>query len=297
LSAQEKIGKPLVSVIIPTYNSEKTLAKCLESIKNQSCKDIEIIVVDKFSGDKTVEIAKSYGAIVFQLNAERAEAKNFALRKAVGEYVCFIDSDMELTKNVIEECVNLIKKNGKIGGIIIPERSVGNSFWVKVRDFERSFYAGTEIESARFFRKDVVEKTEGFDEHIIFFEESTLPQKIERLGYNVKARINAEILHHEEDFSVWKWLKKKFYYGNSIANYKEKYSDYASKQLSTIYRISIFLKNKRFYSKPLNAAGIIFLKFLEYFSIVLGFSASKAEKMIRHLRSNRSNEAGDYQVD
>jgi glycosyltransferase involved in cell wall biosynthesis len=297
LSAQEKIGKPLVSVIIPTYNSEKTLAKCLESIKNQSCKDIEIIVVDKFSGDKTVEIAKSYSAIVFQLNAERAEAKNFALRKAVGEYVCFIDSDMELTKNVIEECVNLIKKNGKIGGIIIPERSVGNSFWVKVRDFERSFYAGTEIESARFFRKDVVEKTEGFDEHIIFFEESTLPQKIERLGYNVKARINAEILHHEEDFSVWKWLKKKFYYGNSIANYKEKYSDYASKQLSTIYRISIFLKNKRFYSKPLNAAGIIFLKFLEYFSIVLGFSASKAEKMIRHLRSNRSNEAGDYQVD
>ncbi|MFH7873662.1 MAG: glycosyltransferase, partial [Candidatus Aenigmatarchaeota archaeon] len=49
--------KPLVSIIIPTYNSEKTLAKCLESIKNQSYKNIEIIVVDRFSKDKTAEIA------------------------------------------------------------------------------------------------------------------------------------------------------------------------------------------------------------------------------------------------
>jgi glycosyltransferase involved in cell wall biosynthesis len=249
----------------------------LESIKNQTYKNIEIIVVDGFSKDKTVEIAKSYNAKVFQLNAERSRAKNFGLRKAAGKYVCFIDSDMELTKNVIKECVNLIEKDEKIGGIIIPERTIGKSFWSRVRDFERSFYAGTEIESARFFRKDLAEKVGGFDEDIIFFEESTLPQKIEKLGYNVKIRINAEILHHEEDFSVRKWLKKKFYYGRSIANYKEKYSGYASKQLSIVYRISIFLKNKKFYSKPLLAIGIIILKFLEYFSVRLGFLASKIE--------------------
>jgi len=272
------LNEPLVSVIIPTYNSEKTLVKCLESIKNQTYKNIEIIIVDRFSKDKTVEIAKSYNVKVFQLNAERSRAKNFGLKKVAGKYVCFIDSDMELTKNVIKESVNLIEKDEKIGGIIIPERSVGEYFWARVRDFERSFYAETEIESARFFRKDLAEKVGGFDEYIIFFEESTLPQKIEMLGYNVKARINAEILHHEEDFSVRKWLKKKFYYGKSIANYKEEYSNYASKQLSIIYRISIFLKNKKFYSEPLLAVGIIILKFIEYFSAGLGFLASKIEK-------------------
>lgn len=269
----------MVSIIIPTYNSEKTLAKCLESIKNQTYKSIEIIIVDKNSEDKTVEIARNYNVKVFQLDVERTKAKNFGLKKAVGKYVCFIDSDMELTKNVIEECVNLLEKDEKIGGIIIPERSVGNSFWVRVRDFERTFYAGTRIESARFFRKDLAKKVGGFDEDIIFFEESTLPQKIEKLGYDVKARINAEILHYEEDFSIWKWLKKKIYYGKSAVNYKEKYSNYASKQLSIFYRLLIFLRHKRFYSKPILALGVITLKFLEYFSVKLGVLASKVGKI------------------
>jgi len=272
------LSEPLVSIVIPTYNSEKTLSKCLESIRNQTYKNIEVIVVDKNSGDKTVEIAKNYNAKVFQLNSERGEAKNFGLRKAIGKYVCFIDSDMELTKNVVKECVNLIEKGEKIGGIIIPERSVGNSFWAKVRDFERSFYAGTPIESARFFRKDLAEKVGGFNENIIFFEESTLPQKVEKLSYNVKARINAEILHHEVNFSIWKWLKKKFYYGKSASRYKERYYDYASKQLNIVYRLLIFLKNKKFYSNPLLALGVIVLKFLEYFSVRLGVLISKYEK-------------------
>jgi glycosyltransferase involved in cell wall biosynthesis len=250
----------------------------LESIRNQSYRNIEIIVVDKNSRDKTVEIAKNYNAKVFQLNAERAEAKNFGLGKAIGKYVCFIDSDMELTKNVIKECVNLIENNGKIGGIIIPERSVSNSFWAKVRDFERSFYAGTEIESARFFRKDLAEKVGGFDENIVFFEESTLPQQIEKLGYNVRARINAEILHHEEDFALWRWLKKKYYYGKTASVYRDKYNDLSKKQMSLFYRFGLFFRNKRFYSKPLLALGVIILKFSEYFSAGLGYLVSKVRK-------------------
>ena len=51
---------PLVSVIIPTYNSSRTLEKCLESIKNQTYKNIEIIVVDNNSTDNTKEIAKKF---------------------------------------------------------------------------------------------------------------------------------------------------------------------------------------------------------------------------------------------
>lgn len=262
--------KPLVSIVIPTYNSEKTLAKCLESVKNQSYKNIEVIVVDSFSKDKTVEIAKSYKAKVYQLNYERTKAKNFGLNKAKGKYVLFIDSDMELTEKVVEECVNLIESDNKIGGIIIPERSVGNGFWVKVRDFERSFYNGSEIESARFFRKDLALKVKGFDEEVIFFEESTLPQKIEKLGYNVKARIKAEILHHEENFSLLKWLKKKYYYGKTAWKYVKKYKNYGVKQISLFYRFGLFFRNKRFYSKPLLALGVIFLKTLEYISAGIG---------------------------
>jgi glycosyltransferase involved in cell wall biosynthesis len=273
-----RLNKPLVSVIIPTYNSQRTIGICLRSIREQTYANIEILVMDKNSNDRTEEIAESYKTKVLKLNSERTEAKNLGLTKATGKYVCFIDSDMELSKTVIEECVTLIGKDEKIGGMIIPEKSIGVSFWVKVRDFERSFYTGTEIESARFFRKDLVEKVNGFDEEVILFEESTLSQKIETLGYNVKSRIKAEILHREDDFSLWKGLKKKFYYGKTAFKYKEKFGERAHRQMSIFYRFSIFLKNKRFYFKPLLALGVIVLKLLEYFSAGLGYLASNVKK-------------------
>ena len=99
--------EPLVSIIIPTYNSEKTLAKCLESIKKQTYKNIEVIVVDRFSADSTIEIAKRYGARIYQLDCERAKAKNFGLGIARGEYIMFVDSDMEHDDKFIEEYITL----------------------------------------------------------------------------------------------------------------------------------------------------------------------------------------------
>lgn len=262
---------PLVSVIIPTYNSERTIGRCLESIKNQTYKNIEVIVVDNFSRDKTVEICKKYNAKVIQINGERTKAKNVGLKNANGKYVLFVDSDMELTPRVIEECVMLCESNSEIGGIIIPERSVGDSYWVKVRDFERSFYAGTEIESARFFRRDLALQVGGFDEEVVFFEESTLPQKIEKLGYGVKGRISSYILHNEEGFSLLRWLKKKYYYGKTVKNYRAKYREYGDKQVSLFYRFGLFFKNKRFWSKPHLALGVIVLKGLEYLVVGIGY--------------------------
>jgi len=55
-----------------------------------------------------------------------------------------------------------------------------------------------------------VEKSGGFDEGLVYFEESTLPQKVEALGYDVKARIKAEIMHRKDDFLLLLWLKKKY---------------------------------------------------------------------------------------
>jgi len=159
-------GNPLVSIVIPTYNSSKTIRKCLESIKNQTYKNIEIIVVDKFSRDKTVNIAKRYANKVLVVNArERSEQRNLGAYEANGTYVCFIDSDMELTPNVILECVEK-QKAKKCSGIIIPEKTVANNFWGSVRAYEREFYIGNDlIEAARFFVKNDVIKAGLYDEN------------------------------------------------------------------------------------------------------------------------------------
>lgn len=271
-----KNKEPLVSIVIPTFNSGKTLGICLNSIKNQTYKNIEVIIVDKFSEDETVEIARMYGAKVIQCNAEMSEARNIGLYNISkeAEFVMFIDSDMELTPNVVYECVKLMEGNENLGMIIIPEKTIGNNLLAKIREFERSFYYNTEIEAARFFRVNIAKKVEGYDKDIIFYEDHTLPQKIERLGYK-KDRINAFILHHEENLTLFKHLKKKIYYGKTIAVYKRRYQNYASEQINIFYRIMIFLKNRRFYSKPLLAIGVIILKSLEFFAIILGFILEK----------------------
>ena len=271
------MSKPLVSVIIPTYNSEKTLPLCLESIKRQTYKNIEVIIVDNFSVDRTVYIAKSYGVKIIQERAERGKAKNIGLKLANGQFILFIDSDMELTSKVIEECVTLMKSKQKIGGIIIPEKSVGSSYWVKVRDFERSFYAGTPIESPRFFRRNIALEVGGFDEDVVFYEEATLPYKMEERGYNVKARIKSCILHHEEDFSLMRWLVKKYYYGRTAWRYILRYRRSGTKQVSPLYRFGLFLKNKKFYSKPLLGLGVLVLKYLEYVATIIGYLVGKVK--------------------
>lgn len=269
--------EPLVSVIIPTFNSCKTIEKCLDSIKHQSYLNLEIIVVDKFSTDNTVNIAKNYTNNVNKLNAsERAEQKNFGVKKSKGKYVFFVDSDMDLSPKVIENCVKCFKRNESIGGLIIPEISVGNSFWIEVRNYEKCLYEYSKVESARFFRKDLVIKVGGFDETLVFLEESVIHQKIEKLGYDVTNRIESPILHDETDFSFFKHLKKKIYYGETMKLYKNHY-DYAEEQLGVVYRSKLLI-NKKSLKNPILSIPLIFLKALEFIFCEFGLIKSIIER-------------------
>lgn len=269
------VPEPLVSIVIPTYNSKRFLHSCLRSIKRQSYKNIEVIVVDNFSTDGTAQIAMNYGARLIRLRSERARAKNFGMRNALGEFVMFIDSDMELSPGVVEECVSLAVSDPRIAGIIIPERTVGKGYWARVRDFERRRYIHTPIESPRFFRRDLAMLVGGFDEDIVFFEEATLPLKLEELGYNVRARVRAYIIHHEESFSLSKWLSKKYYYGTTFGKYLKRYGKSRSIAMryhtNPTYRIFLLLGDKSLLREPNVAVGAILLKSLELIVTLLGW--------------------------
>ena len=91
--------EPKVSVIIPVYNTEKYLRECLDSVVNQTLKEIEIICVDDGSTDSSLEILKEYAekdnrfTIITQENLHAGVARNAGLAVARGEYVYFLDSD------------------------------------------------------------------------------------------------------------------------------------------------------------------------------------------------------------
>jgi glycosyltransferase involved in cell wall biosynthesis len=256
-----------VSVIIPTKNSARTITSCIEAIKKQTHTNLEIIVIDSDSVDGTDQLARDLGAKVIRLAGERTRAKNRGISVADGDFVVFIDSDMSLEPTVIEDCIRACSTDKKIAGVIIPEKTIGPGFWVRVRDFERSFYDGTAIESARFFRRNVAMQVNGFDEDVVFFEESTLPHKIQNLGLDTHVRIQSFIRHDETGFNIRRWLAKKSYYTNTSNSYASRYADLAEKQMSVSYRLKAFTadgKWKRLMRHPMLAIGLFILKGLEY---------------------------------
>ncbi|ULO01692.1 glycosyltransferase, family 2 [Campylobacter sp. RM5004] len=117
---------PKVSVIIPVYNTEKYLKECLDSVINQSLKEIEIICVDDGSTDNSLEILKEYAAkdnritVLAQENLYAGVARNAGMMVASGEYYHFLDSDDFVEDNIYEKCV----ENNKNYDIIIFANNV-----------------------------------------------------------------------------------------------------------------------------------------------------------------------------
>lgn len=108
---------PKISVIIPVYNVEKYLSKCLDSVINQSLKEIEIIVVNDGSTDKSQSIIDEYIKkdnriiSIMQENGRQGKARNTGLYRSKGEYISFIDSDDYIEKDMLLKMYNNAKEN------------------------------------------------------------------------------------------------------------------------------------------------------------------------------------------
>lgn len=103
--------KELVSVIIPTYNREKLLKRCIKSVLNQSYKNYEIVVVDNYSDDNTANVIHDINSDrikFFQINNEGviAKSRNFGIKNAQGKYIAFLDSDDWWDKEKLKQCLS-----------------------------------------------------------------------------------------------------------------------------------------------------------------------------------------------
>ena len=101
---------PKFSIIIPVYNVEKYIKKCLDSVFTQTEKDYEVIVVNDGTKDNSMDIVKNYDVkIVNQKNQGLSEARNTGLKNAKGEYILFLDSDDYIEKDLLKELNKSIK--------------------------------------------------------------------------------------------------------------------------------------------------------------------------------------------
>jgi glycosyltransferase involved in cell wall biosynthesis len=269
------MSAPIVSIIVPTKNSTATLEHCLRSIKNQTYKQLEIIVVDNFSTDNTVEIARQYADQFYQKGPERSTQRNSGAIKAKGIYLAIIDSDMYLEEHVIEDCVAAIKPDG-IEGLVIPEESIGEGFWAKCKALERSFYVGVDyMEAARFFKRTTYLQLGGYDVAMVSGEDWDLSQRVQQLGELVT--ISHGIKHDEQHISLLKTIKKKFYYAKKFAKYtgKNKQTAATKCQTSLAIRYWLFLSQpSKLWRHPVVGLGMLFMKTCEFgisgFGLVIG---------------------------
>jgi glycosyltransferase involved in cell wall biosynthesis len=264
-----------VSIVIPTKNSDMFLENAFKSIKSQTYKDIEVIIVDGQSTDKTLQLAKKYNALVYQLKVDVPKGtfdapyrRNYGVKKSKGDYVYYLDADMELEKNVVKEAVGACIKGG-YDAVIIPENSFGSGPWAKAKNLERMCYWGDDsVEAPRFFKKKVWHEVGGLDVGLGGGgDDWDLYQKLLDLNKRV-GRTHSMVNHNEGHLKIKKLMKKRFMYGRDSARYISK----RPKQgLISYFPIRpAYIRNwKLFMTRPKDTCSFIVMRSAEY---IAGFS-------------------------
>jgi len=243
---------------------------------------IELIVVDNNSTDNTLAIAKKFTKNIYTKGPERSTQRNYGAKKAKGDYFMFLDADMELSPKVIEECVDKITKNKKIGAVTVPEKSKVKLFWEKVKAHERSFYneiGDTTTDASRFFSRKAFTDVGGYDESITGPEDWDLPENVIKRGYKT-ARIKSVIYHYERVPSLMQLGKKKYYYALTSHRYLKKHN-ISPVSAKTIYFLRpVFYKDwKRLLGHPVLSSAMFLMFTVELTSGGVGFLVGKFKKL------------------
>lgn len=267
------MNQPLVSVIIPTYNSSSTLEACIESVKAQTYSNVEIIVVDNYSADDTRKISESLGAKTMLMGPERSAQMNYGVLQAKGKYFLRVDSDMVLDSDLIEKCLELCHKGADAVVLpVLPHLSQLNNFWGNCRMLEQKMLLDDMVNVApRFIKRSVFLAVGRYDETIVAWEDYDLHNRLLKSRCRVALLQDPALWHLGEASSLGEVVVRMVRYGKtgSLGLFAKKHGLSGLKQLS-IVRPSFFRHRHYFVSDPLHYVGIIVMKIVQTFSFALG---------------------------
>lgn len=211
---------PLISVIVPTFNNQLTIAACLESIRLQTYSDIEVIVVDNFSTDLTYAIASRYADKIFLHGDERCEQANCGVSVANGEFILRMDADLVLDSSVIAECVET-SLNGYEAVEVHNSPDPTISWIARARRFEYDLLRGDVRRiSARFVNRDLYLAVGGLDSSLIAGEDYDFQNRLDRRGVKL-GFIRAQAISISEPTSIVLMVRKHFRYGRQSVQFRE----------------------------------------------------------------------------
>jgi len=197
----------MISVVIPTYNEEQCLPKLLESLKCQSYKDFEIIVADNNSIDKTRELAKKAGVKIVN-GGLPSRGRNCGAKVASGDWLLFLDADVILSPNFLEEaCAEIEKRQLAVASCLVKPMSnkkidyilhgIVNNYMKLMKNIS------THAPGSCIFVKTWVHKNlEGFNEKLKLAEDHDYvnrARKIANFGLLKKVRVPISVRRLEKD--------------------------------------------------------------------------------------------------
>ena len=217
--------RPLVSVVVPTYNSEGTIGICLKSANEQTYPNIEVIVVDSYSNDDTREIAEKFGTIIITTREKLLGARYMGLKKSRGKYILLLDSDQILDNIAIARALEMFKEYDML---CFEEHSYKPKTWIqRLFEADRRFVhnlANVHLDPlegvllARFYKRGVLETAfkaipkeimpivVAHDHAIIYYEAHRVSQRVGVLSNAV---------WHMEPASLVELWKKNYRYGKT----------------------------------------------------------------------------------
>lgn len=273
-SSTRECHSAVVSVIIPTFNSERYLEDCLASLETQTHGAIEIIIADRGSTDLTKQIAARHHAIFLVLNAdERSAQLNQAITRSTGSYIYRVDSDFVLDPDVIRQAVEMCELKACDVIAVHNSSDPSASIWARVRKLERDCYRDDNLNiAARFFRRESLLAVGGFDESMIACEDYDLHNRLLIAGYSV-GKIEAEERHLGEPRTIGEVVRKHYYYGRSLKVFAEKNRGRGTKQLLP-FRKSYVRHVNDFARQPILTLVFIIYQTLRYSAAIAGYTAS-----------------------
>lgn len=229
---QSVSDRPLVSAIIPTFNSEKTIGICLRSVSRQTYPNIEVIVVDSLSNDATRKIAEKFGAEIVTTNDKLLGARYRGLEESKGEHVLLLDSDQILEKTTIARAVKMLKEHD---ALCLEEHSYEPKTWIqKLFEADRRLIHSLPVIyldplegvlMARFYRREVLQRAfeaipkelmatvVAHDHAIIYYEAHRFSKKV---------GILPNAIRHIEPASLIELWRKNYRYGKTAKDLVKK---------------------------------------------------------------------------
>lgn len=218
---------PKLSIIIPVYNEEENISKCIESLRKQSYKNFEIIVVDDGSTDKTREMVKKFKKVRLIIGQHKGPgfSRNLGAKKAKGKILVFVDADMTFDKNYLKYLIRPIVEDDVIGTEEVYQLASNlDNVWSKCwgmyskgpKEILKSFKKGS-VRYGHIFRailKLEFEKMGGFDPSLGYADDQTFWIK-----YQIKPIVatNAKCYHKNPE-TLKDVYKQSRWIGASINN-------------------------------------------------------------------------------